>query len=174
MFVGRYTHTIDAKGRLTVPQRLRKIGEQNGKSVQWERAILTLSLEFDSIHLYVEDDWKRILEASTLQLPIPDPQTQRFLRLAGSVSQPIECDQLGRIVLPNDLKEMAGIEREALWIGATLHAEIWNPERWQAYFAKNQGDYPNLWDVHSKRTAAKIKAITEEHAPHVPEAVGAT
>lgn len=172
MFIGRFTHSIDAKGRLTVPQRLRKLSADGDATRQWERAVLTVPPQCDSIHLYLEEDWETILAAATQHAPVPDAEAQRFQRLAGAMAQPVECDQLGRIVVPNDLREMVGIEREALWIGATVRAEIWNPERWKEYLAKNQADYSSLWDIHAKRTACELKTFSET-APMVPETAGA-
>ena len=146
MFIGRFTHTIDSKGRLTVPQRMRNVSAEGDKVLQWVRAVLTLSPQRDSIHLYLEDAWFRLLRTAAGKFPFPNQETQRFQRLAGGYTQPVECDQLGRIVVPQDLKEKAGLEREALWIGATDRAEIWSPDRWNEFIAAHEADYPTLWD----------------------------
>ena len=154
MFIGRYTHTIDPKGRLVVPQRLREVSASGYTTEAWNRAILTVPPQRDSIHLYLEETWNSMMQAVSGGSAIPNQEAMKLQRLTGCMTQSVECDKLGRIVLPADLKEMVGLDREALWIGATMRAEIWNPETWQAYFEENQADLCRMWDEYSRIGAA--------------------
>jgi len=166
MFVGRYTHTIDAKGRLVVPQRLRELSAEGNTIKTWKRAIVTLAPERDSLHLYLEEDWNRMLMALTDRASVPGRDTMDFLRLAGGQTQPVECDQLGRILLPDDLRTLAALEREVLWVGATNRAEVWCPERWQAYMARSESKYVGLWDEKSR--VGRVGAASSDASSAVP------
>lgn len=119
MLIGKYQHNIDAKGRVFIPARLR---EDLG-----EHFILTKGLE-NCLYVYSETEWG-VLEARIRALPFSKGrQLQRFF-FAGACD--VEADKQGRIVLPADLRAYAGLEHEAVIIGASTRAEIWDSERWE-------------------------------------------
>lgn len=120
MLIGEYAHSLDQKGRVNFPSRLR---EDMG-----DRMILTKGLD-GCLFVYSMEEWA-VLEAKIRALPMSKARTlQRFL-FAGAVD--VEPDKQGRIVIPNNLRDYAGLEKELMIIGASNRAEIWDKEKWQA------------------------------------------
>ena len=118
MLIGEYAHTIDAKGRVFVPARLR---EDLG-----ERFILSKGLD-NCLFVYSAEEWAA-LESRIRALPLSKGrQLQRFFFSGASEA---EVDKQGRVLLPQNLRAYAGLERDAVIIGASTRAEIWDAKRW--------------------------------------------
>lgn len=123
MLIGEYAHTIDAKGRVFIPARLR---EDLG-----EHFILSKGLD-NCLFVYSEAEWGA-LEARIRALPLSKArQLQRFFFSGAS---DVEADKQGRIVLPQNLRAYAGLERDATIIGASTRVEIWDAARWASVCA---------------------------------------
>ena len=119
MLIGEYSHNIDAKGRLNFPAKLR---EDLG-----QRFIVTKGLD-DCLFVYSLEEWER-LEQKIKELPMSKACTiQRYLF---SGAWEVEPDKQGRILIPANLREFAGLEKDVLVIGASNRAEIWNRSRWE-------------------------------------------
>ncbi len=115
MLYGRYQHTVDAKGRLFVPAKLRdKLGSSFIAAVVLDRCIC----------LYSTDEWDALLDGIA---SLPMTQGRALLRQLTSNAEDVAPDAQGRILLPKHLLEYAGLEKEALVIGAGKRAEIWKP-----------------------------------------------
>ena len=129
-FTGEYRHTIDAKGRLIVPSRLRD--ELDGNKV-------VLAQHFTNcIGMWSGEGWAKLSE-ELLSLGRSSAQARRLVRqFSSSVSQE-EVDKQGRITVPPALREYAGIDREVVVIGALDHGEIWSPERWEQEKTLDEG-----------------------------------
>lgn len=122
-FTGEYNHTVDAKGRVIVPSKFR---EQLGESFVVTRG-------FDNcLTVYADPDWKDFSEKVNA-LPITDPRARKMKRffLAGAVT--CEVDKQGRILLPANLREFAGIDKEAVLAGVGDHIEICSREAWSEH-----------------------------------------
>lgn len=118
MLIGEYQHTLDSKGRVNFPVRLR---ESLGESF-----IITKGLD-GCLFVYSREEWK-VLEDRIRELPMSKARNlQRFL-FAGAVE--VETDKQGRVLLPANLRDYAGLEKEIVVIGASTRAEIWSRERW--------------------------------------------
>ena len=123
MLYGRYQHNVDAKGRLFVPAKLReKLGESFIAAVVLDRCIC----------LYSVDEWDELLGGITA---LPMTQGRALLRQLTSNAEDVTPDAQGRILLPKHLLEYAGLEKEALVIGAGKRAEIWNPANYEETMA---------------------------------------
>ena len=123
MLIGEYSHTIDAKKRLAVPSKLRKeLGE---------RAVLTRGLD-TCLFLYPEQEWKKLTEKLG-ELPVGQASTRSFLRLMLAGAVEVELDQLGRILVPDYLKEYAELKQKVVITGVYNRLEIWDEERWGNY-----------------------------------------
>ncbi len=123
MLIGEYSHTIDAKKRLAVPSKLRKeLGE---------RAVLTRGLD-TCLFLYPEKEWQKLTEKLG-ELPVGQASTRSFLRLMLAGAVEVELDQLGRILVPDYLKEYAGLVQKVVITGVYNRLEIWDEERWGNY-----------------------------------------
>ena len=126
MLIGEYTHTIDAKKRLSVPAKLRKeIGE---------RAILTRGLD-NCLFLYTMTEWEK-LTSRLAQLPVGQRDTRSFLRLMLAGAVEVEFDQLGRLLVPEYLKAYAGLGIRVVIAGVYNRLEIWDEKRWESYKAE--------------------------------------
>ena len=120
MLIGEYAHSLDAKGRVNFPAKMRDhLGEH---------FILTKGLD-NCLFVYATDEWAR-LEEKIKALPMSKARTlQRFL-FSGAID--IELDKQGRVVIPQNLRDYAGLLKDVMIIGASTRAEIWDKEKWQA------------------------------------------
>jgi len=110
---GKYRHTVDAKGRLFVPSKLR---EELGESFY-----VTLGLDH-CLSVYTQESWQKILDRYE-ELPMSKARTLRFLFANAAQCDP---DKQGRFLIPAELRKYAGLEQEVCFIGQGDHAEIWN------------------------------------------------
>ena len=122
MFLGRYAHTLDAKGRLAIPARFR--------DAMAEGLVLTRGID-RCLTLYPMVAWRPLAEKVSA-LPITDPDARNLRRLFFAEASDLALDGQGRILVPPELRRYAGLEREALVVGMDTAIEIWSPERWQA------------------------------------------
>ena len=119
MLTGQYTHSIDAKGRVNFPAKLR---EELG-----ERFIITRGLD-NCLFVYSVDEWDQ-LAAKLHELPISkSAPLNRFFFAGAAEAQP---DKQGRVLLPAHLREYAGLDRDVTIAGVSNRAEIWDSERWE-------------------------------------------
>ncbi len=125
MFRGRYSFTIDSKGRISVPSRFR---EQMKKEYNTGNVVLT-SLD-GSIFVYPEPIWRKI-EEKAKTLPLSNKQARQFLRLFFSGASDASIDSHGRITIASFLINYAKLKRNAMVIGNLDHIEIWDEKRWQ-------------------------------------------
>lgn len=134
MFIGEYNHTIDTKGRLIVPAKLR---EELG-----DVFVVTKGLDGNCLSVYPMQEWK-ILENKLRSLPLNNPDARRLTRylMAGAVS--CELDKQGRILLPAVLREFAQLEKEVVLVGDMDRVEIWNKENWQNNMTEDIGEVMN-------------------------------
>ena len=123
MFIGEYSHNIDAKGRVIVPAKLREgLGE---------RFIATKGLDH-CLYIYTMSDWENFIKKLSL-LPTTDKSVRRFVRnfTAGAIE--CEPDNNGRIMITPVLREYAGLTKEIVSIGALDRVEIWDKDAWNSY-----------------------------------------
>jgi MraZ protein len=122
VFLGRYAHNLDAKGRLAIPARFRE--------ALAEGVILTRGID-RCLALYPLAAWRPLAE-KVAALPLTDADARNFRRLVFAEAADLMLDGQGRILVPPDLRRYAEIEREALVVGVDTSIEIWSPQRWQA------------------------------------------
>jgi MraZ protein len=128
MFRGRYEHTIDAKGRTSVPARYRDALGAAGD----RRIVLTSALD-PCLVAYTPMEWIAF-EERLGRLPQFDRAVQKLRRIY--VSGAVECDidDVGRILVPPTLREHAALKKEVLWAGAGRYAELWDKDEWLKHF----------------------------------------
>ena len=119
--IGTYEYAVDAKGRLTIPPKFR---EELGET-------FTVTQGLDAcIFVYPQSTWKE-LEAKINALPMAKSKgLQRFFL---SSAQELTLDSHGRVLLPQELRQFAGLGKEAVVIGVSGRAEIWSKDKWIAY-----------------------------------------
>jgi MraZ protein len=125
MFRGRYEHTIDAKGRTSVPARYRDVLAATGE----RRIVLTSSLD-PCLVAYTMAEWTAF-EERLAHLPQFDPAVKTLKRLYVSGAVECEIDDSGRILIPPSLREHASLQKEVLWAGAGKYAELWDKDAWR-------------------------------------------
>ncbi|MFQ5479903.1 MAG: division/cell wall cluster transcriptional repressor MraZ [Thermodesulfobacteriota bacterium] len=123
MFRGRFEHTIDLKGRLSIPSRLRETLNERYDS----RLVVTT---YDGcLVAYPLLEWNK-LESRIAELPEFKKDTRAFLRFFYSSATDCSIDRLGRILIPQALRDYAGFDKEVVLIGAFRQIEIWAKEVW--------------------------------------------
>ena len=125
MFRGRYEHAVDEKGRTSVPARFREAMTANGDS----QLVLTTGLDACLV-AYPMREWLAFEERLS-KLPQFDASVAMLRRIYVSSAVECEVDKSGRVLVPNNLRKHAGLERDALWAGMGKHAEIWSLERFE-------------------------------------------
>lgn len=126
MFRGQFVHTIDAKGRVSVPARFRD-GLLPGDCTEF---ILAPDPFDPCLHLYPLPAWED-QERKIAELPGLDEMVVLYRRLYLSAALDCELDKAGRMLIPPPLRERAGLEREAFFAGTGVRIELWSKERWQ-------------------------------------------
>lgn len=124
VFLGEFNHNLDDRGRLSLPKKLR----QELASVE---VVLTRGFE-SCIFGYPKEIW--LDEAKRqLEIPVIEEKGRTLRRYVFSAAVTAEIDKLGRVLLPLNLKEYAGIKNEVTVIGAGDHFEIWDSQKWKEY-----------------------------------------
>ena len=134
-FTGTFRHTIDAKGRLIVPSRLRD-------EIADDRVVLTKWAE-GCIALWSQEHWDKLV-AALLEQPHGDAGARRIKRQLGAWAHSESVDRQGRIGIPTELASYAGLERETVIIGAIDHAEIWDPESYTRVEQQASGSFDEV------------------------------
>jgi MraZ protein len=123
MFIGEYTYSIDAKRRLAIPVKFRKL---LGK-----RAVITRGLD-NCLFLYPIKEWERLAKKLS-QLPLSQADARGFARIMLAGATDVAIDNLGRILLPDYLKEYASLNKKVVIAGLFNRIEIWDEAKWRAY-----------------------------------------
>ncbi|PKN86895.1 MAG: division/cell wall cluster transcriptional repressor MraZ [Chloroflexi bacterium HGW-Chloroflexi-8] len=120
MFLGTYEHTIDDKGRMTIPVRFRELIN--------EGAYITLG--FDHNLMVLTNQVFSNLSTRVNEMSITNPVARDLRRLMFSNAIQVEVDKAGRILIPSFLRNMIQLDGQAIVIGAGGYFEIWSPEIW--------------------------------------------
>lgn len=135
MFMGEYHHSIDVKGRLIIPSKLRdELGEN---------FIVTRGLD-GCLFLYPKEHWDSIINKYK---ELPDTKDKRqFLRIFLSGATTCEYDKQGRINIPRPLIDYAALEKDCIIIGSLEKLEIWSKERWEEFISANEENMSEIAD----------------------------
>ncbi|MCC5863110.1 MAG: division/cell wall cluster transcriptional repressor MraZ [Gammaproteobacteria bacterium] len=142
MFRGATKVTLDAKGRLAVPTRYRERIQTRCDG----QLVVTVDRDY-CLLMYPLPDWEEI-ERKLVRLPSLNKQARRLQRLMVGYAAELEMDGNGRLLLPRELREFAGLERQAMLIGQGNKFELWDEARWNArrdeWLAAEDDDRPDL------------------------------
>jgi len=122
MLIGEYEHTLDAKGRVSMPAKLRRD--------MGEAFIVTKGLD-GCLFAFSQDEWMNF-ETKLKSLPLSDKNARNFVRFFLAGATECELDKQGRFLIPANLRKEANLEKEAVIIGVGTRLEIWNKETWLA------------------------------------------
>ncbi len=121
MLIGEYEHSLDTKGRLIMPAKLREdIGE---------KFIITKGLD-GCLFAFSLEEWKNF-EQKLRTLPISNKDARAFSRFFFAGAMDCEIDKQGRFLISNNLRSFAGLEKEVVIIGMDSRIEIWSKQKWQ-------------------------------------------
>jgi len=134
MFLGEYSYNIDEKKRLAVPVKFRK---ELGKS-----AVITKGLD-SCLFLYPQKEWKKLAQ-KLAQLPLSQADARGFIRIMLAGAMEVSFDRLGRILIPDYLKEYAGLRKKVIVAGLYSRIEIWDERKWEAYKQKTEKEVGNI------------------------------
>jgi len=132
--MGEYRHTIDDKGRLTLPARIR---EELGPVF-----VATKGLD-NCLFLYPSSEWAA-LEAKLRALPVTQKDARAFVRLFFAGAAECRPDAQGRVLLPAPLRAYAGLDREGVIVGVSSRVEVWQPEAWERYVGEADATYADI------------------------------
>lgn len=134
MLIGEYRHTIDEKKRLAIPAKLRK---QLGK-----QAVLTRGID-NCLVLYPLKEWEKVSE-KLARLPASQVEARGFARIMLAGASLVEFDSLGRILVPDYLKQYALLTKNVVIAGLSNRLEIWDEKRWEEYQQKMEKEVGDL------------------------------
>ena len=144
LFKGQFTYSIDAKGRVSIPAKLRKYltPEANDTFVMTKGTA-------SCIDVYPLDQWQ-LFEEKLKNLNSFNPQDAKFIRMSLQYAHEDNLDSQSRILIPQSLIDYAKIEKEVLILGALRKIEIWDPKVYEGYLNQTEETYEEI--------AAKVMA----------------
>lgn len=134
MLIGEYIHTLDSKKRVAVPAKFRK--EIGG------RAVITKGLD-GCLTVYPEEEWQKLAE-NLGNLPTGKVDNRNFVRMFLASASEADIDSLGRILIPDYLKNFADLGEKVVIVGVYKRFELWNERKWEEYKAKIEGETDSL------------------------------
>lgn len=121
MLIGEYEHSLDVKGRIIMPAKLRQD--------MGERFIVTKGLD-GCLFAFSQNEWLNF-ETKLKSLPLSDKNARNFVRFFLSGATECEIDKQGRFLLPSNLRNVAKLGKEVIIIGVGTRLEIWDKQTWQ-------------------------------------------
>lgn len=135
MFMGEYHHTIDEKGRLTIPSKIRyELGE---------KFVVTRGLD-NCLFLYPEEEWKQIIQKYK-NLP-NTKEARNFMRFFLSGAGECTFDKQGRVNISSPLVSYASLDKDCVIIGVNDHIEIWSQSSWNEFMENNEDSFSDIAD----------------------------
>lgn len=132
MFRGRYQHTIDPKGRLSVPAKYRDI-----LALYESKTLIVVPNEHSALEIHPVEEWER-LEAQINEKSRFDPEIRKLGRLYISRAKDVELDGSGRVLLPPDSRRDGGLVKDVTLVGVGRgYFEVWDRARFEEYVRTN-------------------------------------
>ena len=135
MFYGEYSHSIDRKGRLILPARFREVSKENSI----EKFFVTRGLD-KCLFMFSEEEW-RLQEQKFKNLSFTKQEARSFNRMFFSGAVETSPDRQGRFIIPQYLKDFAGIKRDTIIIGVSNRIEIWESNFWKDFYKNSSGAF---------------------------------
>jgi MraZ protein len=128
MFIGEYRHTIDEKGRMAIPSKMRRdLGSG---------AVVTRGID-NCLWVFPKKEWQDLAEKLS-SLPLSDANSRAFSRLMLAGAMEVEFDSQGRALIPGYLRSYAGLSKNVIIAGLYNRLEIWNENEWKTYKDKTE------------------------------------
>jgi MraZ protein len=128
MFIGEYQHALDEKGRLAIPVKFRRDLEKG--------AVVTRGLDH-CLTVYTSQEWEK-LATRLANLPMSSANTRAFARLMLAGAMDVSIDAQGRVVLPDYLREYAGLGKKVVLAGLYNRLEVWDSVKWEEFKSRSE------------------------------------
>ena len=128
MFLGQFQHNLDDKGRLMIPARFRELLAAG--------AFITQG--FDKCLMVMTDAYFKQVYDHISAMNITDPTARLLRRLILSNAYPVDVDKIGRILVPQNLRQVIALDSEAIVAGQGEYFEVWTPASWNEQMAQLQ------------------------------------
>jgi MraZ protein len=139
MFRGRYQHTIDPKGRLSVPAKFRDV------LAQYEGTLIVVPND-NALEVHPLEEWQRLENRINEQSQF-DPEVRKLGRLYISRAKEVDLDGAGRVLLPPDSRQQAGLGKDVTLVGpGRRYFEVWDRTRFDEYERTNGDGLPSLFE----------------------------
>ena len=130
LLTGEYRNTLDEKGRILFPSKLRSEITEN---------VLIVTKSIDScLWLYTPEEWKKLSETVMGSSSPFDPKSRLVVRHLIAPAQEVEFDKNGRLSIPQSLREYAGLSKDCVILGVNKYIELWDSSKYQEYNASNE------------------------------------
>ena len=139
MFLGSYNYAIGAKGRISIPAKLRKF-----VSTEANNTFVLTRGSSKCINIYPMDYWKELVASKLDKLNTFDPQDAKFMRLFLQEATEDSFDSQSRLLVPKKLIDSAEIEKEVIILGMNKYIEVWNPKLYEDYLKEIEEPYENI------------------------------
>lgn len=138
MFYGEYKHSIDQKGRLILPSKFREACKDH----KIEKFFITRGLD-RCVFMFTEAEW-RVQEEKFQSMPFTKGETRTFNRMFFAGASDVIPDKQGRFLMPQFLKDYAGIEKDTVLIGVGNRIEIWDEKSWSRFYEESSSTFEQL------------------------------
>lgn len=128
MFRGRFEHSIDPKGRISIPSRFREV-----LATQYDERLIVTNFD-QCLWAYPAPEWKKV-EEKVAALPQLKPEVKALQRFFISAASESPLDKQGRILIPPTLREYASLDKDCIVVGMSQRIEIWAKARWSKVFS---------------------------------------
>ncbi len=143
MFTGEFEYRVDEKGRVPIPPRFRT------EELKKEGVVLTPGLE-KCITIYPPSEWKKFADSITSSALSPS-KLRKINRAIFARAFTVEIDGQSRIMLPNQLRQYAGIGEEVVFAGANNYIELWSKKQWEEESSNSQAEAFQIIESIEKR-----------------------
>lgn len=133
LLTGEFRNTLDEKGRVSLPARMR--GELPGTTL-----VLTQGVDA-CLWLFPPQQWDELSQKLMASTSLFQARSRLVQRRILAPAQEVEIDRLGRISIPQSLREWAGLSRECVILGISKYIEIWDASAYQQYLAENESEF---------------------------------
>lgn len=139
MFLGSYNYSIDAKGRISIPAKLRKFISPEAN----DTFVITRGSS-KCLNIYPMNYWKELVSGKLDKLNSFDPKETKFMRLFLQEAAEDQFDSQSRLLIPKKLIDFAEIEKDIIILGMNKYIEVWNPKLYEAYLVEIDEPYETI------------------------------
>lgn len=139
MFIGSFKYSVDTKGRVSIPAKLRKFVDPKSND-----AFVMTRGTTKCIDVYPMNFWEELVQSKLNQLNSFEPKEAMFLRMFLQQAAEDKLDSQARLLIPKNLIDYAEISKDVLILGAIKKIEIWNPQNYEKYLNTSELSYEEI------------------------------